>query len=341
MTSLLRRLFWLLLPPLLMAADWLTVPDPLVEEARKTLEGGDAEGALSRLEMADDDVRSNPRYQFNRGVVLHKLKRHEEARDAFLKAIDERDPIFKSRNYHNLGVNAEKLGKPEEAIEHYRRALEADWTNPGARRNLERLLAMIKKKKEEDERRAREQQNAPSNDQQQAHAGDPQQQNPANATDPEKQPDQQQQQPPEQQPQGQPKDDPQNPDKGGNSPKPGEGDPKNPGEQQQEGPKEGQDDQGRRQGEQQAGQQSGQGGEQPKPEDWNDAGKHDAEANMRELRELLGADPDKPLDKETLGRLEKTRDMLNALREREKLQKKGRLMLPSVKSPGQAVEKDW
>lgn len=96
---------------------------------------------LNRLDEALDHfeaaVGQNPSYaeaHLNRGIVLNDLGRHVEAAEAFSKAgeLDTKDsPVYPSEVGNRIAVTLAQLGDlylvanhPEEAITHYRRALE-------------------------------------------------------------------------------------------------------------------------------------------------------------------------------------------------------------------------
>lgn len=95
---------------------------------------GRFEEALQHFDVA---LEENPAYaeaHLNRGIVLNELGRHEEAQEAFSTAgaIDQRDSrAFPSDVGNRIAVTHAQLGdlylvadRPQEAMEHYRKALD-------------------------------------------------------------------------------------------------------------------------------------------------------------------------------------------------------------------------
>jgi tetratricopeptide (TPR) repeat protein len=95
---------------------------------------GRFEEALTHFDVA---LEENPAYaeaHLNRGIVLNELGRHGEAQEAFSKAgaIDREDSrAFPSDVGNRIAVTHAQLGdlylvadRPQEAMEHYRRALD-------------------------------------------------------------------------------------------------------------------------------------------------------------------------------------------------------------------------
>lgn len=95
---------------------------------------GRFEDALSHFDVALDENPSYAEAHLNRGIVLNELGRHEEAQQAFSRAgeIDQKDSrTFPSEVGNRIAVTHAQLGdlylvanRPEEALEHYQRALE-------------------------------------------------------------------------------------------------------------------------------------------------------------------------------------------------------------------------
>jgi len=95
---------------------------------------GRLEEALAHFDAALEQNTSYAEAHLNRGIVLKDLGRHDEAQEAFTRAgeLDTRDsPIFPSDVGNRIAVTHAQLGDlylvanhPENAIEHYRAALE-------------------------------------------------------------------------------------------------------------------------------------------------------------------------------------------------------------------------
>lgn len=90
--------------------------------------------ALTHFDVALDENPAYAEAHLNRGIVLNELGRHEEAQEAFSKAgaIDRKDSrTFPSDVGNRIAITHAQLGdlylvadRPQEAKEHYRRALE-------------------------------------------------------------------------------------------------------------------------------------------------------------------------------------------------------------------------
>lgn len=95
---------------------------------------GRFEEALRHFEVALEENPSYAEAHLNQGIVLNELGRHEEAQLAFSRAgeLDRKDSrAFPSDVGNRIAVTHAQLGdlylvanRPEEAMEHYRRALE-------------------------------------------------------------------------------------------------------------------------------------------------------------------------------------------------------------------------
>ncbi len=95
---------------------------------------GDTEEALAEFEKAVELAPDYAEAQFNRGLMLNDLGRHEEAEEAFAAAsrLDVRDSAaFPSEVGHKLAVKHAELGdlyiaaqRPELAADQYRQALD-------------------------------------------------------------------------------------------------------------------------------------------------------------------------------------------------------------------------
>jgi tetratricopeptide (TPR) repeat protein len=99
----------------------------ILEEAEKSPRDQALLGKL--LTEIDGEIAGAPRFAVNhyvRGWLLSRLGRPEEAVEAYAKAI-EIDPTFASAHY-NAGVVLAKLGRVEEALKHWYAASEIDPT---------------------------------------------------------------------------------------------------------------------------------------------------------------------------------------------------------------------
>ncbi len=149
------------------AAALLVAPDAIAASARSRNEAGNAlyrEGrfgeARDRYLAAQADRPDAPEIDFNIGDSFYQEGGFLDATGAFAKALgrfDEakkRDPLRASSAAYNLGNALFKAGKPDEAIEHYKKALRANSADVDAKHNLEFAL---KKKEEEKARQEKKQ----------------------------------------------------------------------------------------------------------------------------------------------------------------------------------------
>jgi tetratricopeptide (TPR) repeat protein len=82
--------------------------------------GGAPARAVALIQRALEQ-RDSPRFRANLGMVLGHLGRHEEALASYQRALQTRPDYPEALN--NLGTTLEALGRPAEAVEAYRKAL--------------------------------------------------------------------------------------------------------------------------------------------------------------------------------------------------------------------------
>ena len=103
----------------------------------------DASSALSLYEDLIERRPDSPQYWNERGVALHQLGQHDDARESYRKAI-ESDPAY-ALALNNLGVVLCQAGQHDSAFEAFRRALDAHDGFIKARLNQALLLLRRKK----------------------------------------------------------------------------------------------------------------------------------------------------------------------------------------------------
>ncbi|MDR0964922.1 MAG: tetratricopeptide repeat protein [Myxococcales bacterium] len=115
---------------------------PQVAEATKAYERGDFEEALRLYEAAGAAFDKRPaELQFNMGNTLLRLGKHEEARQAYERALATANQEgFKADSFYNLGNAFLSLDQQDSAKVAYRQALKINPKHEPARRNLELLL---------------------------------------------------------------------------------------------------------------------------------------------------------------------------------------------------------
>ena len=129
---------------LLVSSAWAMGPleknHPLVDEGMEAFDHGDYDEALQKFDEADKALPGNPTVQFNRGVTLHKLGKHEDAIQALNQALSRDKGELAARIHYNLGNVQAALNNKKEAVAEYRKALRIDHSDQLARHNLEVML---------------------------------------------------------------------------------------------------------------------------------------------------------------------------------------------------------
>jgi Ca-activated chloride channel family protein len=152
----------------------LKAEHPGVEKGNRALSSGDAEAALREYDQAATELGSPPEIEYNRGNALFRLKRFQEAREAYGKALAGPESL-QARDYFNLGNALVQLGSADDAMKAYRRALALDQKNEDARYNLEVLLR--RQQEEQQKKKEQKQESQQQNDKQEQQKKDDPQQN--------------------------------------------------------------------------------------------------------------------------------------------------------------------
>ncbi len=127
--------------PLAQAAGPLEKNHPKVEAGTESFEAGRFDEALARYDEALAERPADARVHYNRGLALHKLGRHDEAKQALQQALDlDRAGELKGKAHFNLGNVAVAAGDRQQAVKEYRQALRANPDDELARHNLEVVL---------------------------------------------------------------------------------------------------------------------------------------------------------------------------------------------------------
>lgn len=134
-------LAWGLAPGTAHAAGPFERNHPKVEAGTDAYEAGKFDDALGAYEQAAAEKPADARVQYDRGLALHKLGRHEEAKRAFEQALElDRSGELKGKIQYNLGNVAAAMGDRQAAVKAYRQALRANPNDELARHNLEVVL---------------------------------------------------------------------------------------------------------------------------------------------------------------------------------------------------------
>ena len=130
-----------LLPGAAQAKSLFEKDHPQVAEATEAYGRGDYEAALQLYEAAKESFEVIPaELHFNIGDTLVRLGRHEEAKQAYERALGAADGEFKADSFYNLGNAFLGLDEKDGAKAAYRQALKVNPAHEPARRNLELLL---------------------------------------------------------------------------------------------------------------------------------------------------------------------------------------------------------
>lgn len=131
----------LLLPGAARAKSLFEKDHPQVAQATEAYGRGDYEAALQLYEAAKESFEVIPaELHFNIGDTLVRLGRHEEAKQAYERALGAADGEFKADSFYNLGNAFLGLDEKDGAKAAYRQALKVNPAHEPARRNLELLL---------------------------------------------------------------------------------------------------------------------------------------------------------------------------------------------------------
>ena len=149
-TSKLALLAVLALAGQAQAAGPLEKNHPEVEAGTEAYDAQKFEEALEHYDKALVERPSDPRVQYDRGLALYKLGRHEEAKAAFQAALDlDRSGELSAKVHYNLGNVAAAMGDKPQAIKEYRAALRKNPDDPLARHNLEVMLKNLPPKEQQ------------------------------------------------------------------------------------------------------------------------------------------------------------------------------------------------
>jgi tetratricopeptide (TPR) repeat protein len=122
------------------AAGLLEVDHPLVAEGRAAYEAGKYEDALAAFEAAKKERPDDAAVEFNRAVTLAQLGRVAEAKSAFQRVAETKQPEIQQKAWYNLGNVHAGGGERKEALQSYRKALKLDPNDALARHNYEVVL---------------------------------------------------------------------------------------------------------------------------------------------------------------------------------------------------------
>jgi Ca-activated chloride channel family protein len=130
--------------------------DSVYGKMKKAEESYETEAYAEALEGFLDAQVERPediRLKYNIGSTQYRMRGFGEAEEAFWGAANAGDPELKQKAFYNLGNTAYRQGKLEDAVAHYKQALDLDPEDEDARFNLEFVREEIKRRLEEAQER--------------------------------------------------------------------------------------------------------------------------------------------------------------------------------------------
>jgi Ca-activated chloride channel family protein len=95
------------------------------------------------------DDPDNPALAYNSASAYYKLKEYEKAEKLFMSLAQTEDKELAEKSFYNLGNTKYRLGKLEEAVESYRKALDLNSNDKDAQYNLDFVLKELEKQKQQ------------------------------------------------------------------------------------------------------------------------------------------------------------------------------------------------
>ena len=130
----------------------------LIKDGEKNYSKGQYKEAISNFLTKSVENPTNRELKFNLGNSYYKGQNYQEAYNIFNELKDVSDKKMSQKAYYNLGNTAFRLGKLEEAIEHYHKATTLEPSDEDAKFNLELARKELKKRIEENKKRQDQQQ---------------------------------------------------------------------------------------------------------------------------------------------------------------------------------------
>jgi Ca-activated chloride channel family protein len=132
----------------------------LKSEARKAYTSGDYKTAIQKYKYLVDSLNVNEdEVLLNLASSYYLSKDTANAQLNYQAVVDSEKNVVRSKAHQQLGVMADRQGKLEDALDHFKQAVKADPSNNDARYNYE----LLKKKLDEKKKKEQEQQNKDQN----------------------------------------------------------------------------------------------------------------------------------------------------------------------------------
>jgi len=132
--------------------------DRNISNGQKNYQQKQYEQAFNDYLEAQIDHPGNQKLQYNLGNSAYKSGKYVEAETIFSALSRSGEQKIRQKSTYNLGNTLYRQGKLEEAAQAYRDALKLDSQDLQAKKNLEKVLTEIKKKKEEKEQQKKQDQ---------------------------------------------------------------------------------------------------------------------------------------------------------------------------------------
>lgn len=113
-----------------------------VRDGNRSFKKGEYDRALDKYREAQISAPDNPAVHFNIGDALYKTGDFSRSDAEFQRALSDREAGVRSRAYYNLGNSAFRQQKYDEALTHYKKALDLDPGDLDAKYNVEYLLKL-------------------------------------------------------------------------------------------------------------------------------------------------------------------------------------------------------
>lgn len=130
--------------------------DQRISSGQKNYQQKQYEQAFNDYLEAQIDHPGNQKLQYNLGNAAYKSGKYAEAETIFSALTRSGEPKLRQKAAYNLGNTLYRQGKLEGAVQAYREALKLDNQDLQAKKNLEKVLAEMKKKKEEKEQQKKQ-----------------------------------------------------------------------------------------------------------------------------------------------------------------------------------------
>ena len=117
---------------------------------------GDYGNALKHFLDLQIDDPNNYKLKYNLGNTYYKMKSFEEAEKLFQTVSMYGEKRLAAKAYYNLGNVAAALGKLQDAVEYYKKALELNPDDLDAKNNIEIIREEIKRRIEENKKRQKD-----------------------------------------------------------------------------------------------------------------------------------------------------------------------------------------